>query len=339
MFNLFTVLSARSISTNNERLALACASSSLQDGSTIVEVGSAFGGSAYIFTEAAPTSSLYCIDVADTLDDSSVSRSVLFFFRGTSSDFFEKHATLEIDLLFIDGDHYFDGVLLDFFALAPLVKENGLILFHDVDFVHPGVYTFVETLKRIWPSCEYQQVDKLCILKKCGEIPNITVEDYVATLDIMALTYGKIADCPHDLLGFTSALFNKKSFYIGRGSRGKLGSQFLGLNFDEFIDSNQVLDRDGKYFIFSAFSQTIRDFLISKKCISPENIFLFTDTILAYYIRDDILKNNCMTINSICRTEMNRDIFRKFISSQINNFSYKLSCSNFLAHLITHDFM
>ena len=141
----------------------------------------------------------------------------------------------------------------------------------------------------------------------------------------------------HDLLGFTSALFNKKSFYIGRGSRGKLGSQFLGLDFDEFIDSNQVLDRDGKYFIFSAFSQAICDFLILKKCISPENIFLFNDTILAYYIYNDILKNDCKIINSICRTEMNRDIFRKFISSQINNFSYKLSCSNFLAHLITHE--
>jgi cephalosporin hydroxylase len=37
-----------------------------------------------------------------------------------------------LDLLFIDGDHSFEGVAADFNNYSPLVKNNGLILFHDI---------------------------------------------------------------------------------------------------------------------------------------------------------------------------------------------------------------
>lgn len=39
-----------------------------------------------------------------------------------------------IDLLFIDGDHSFLGVTSDYSNYSPLVKEGGLIAFHDI---HP----------------------------------------------------------------------------------------------------------------------------------------------------------------------------------------------------------
>jgi predicted O-methyltransferase YrrM len=42
----------------------------------------------------------------------------------------------EIDLLFIDGDHTYEGVRQDFEAYAPLVKPSGLIVFHDI-LPHP----------------------------------------------------------------------------------------------------------------------------------------------------------------------------------------------------------
>lgn len=47
-----------------------------------------------------------------------------------------------IDLLFIDGDHTYEGVKRDFEDYAPLVREGGLIAFHDI-VEHPRV-----------PSCE-----------------------------------------------------------------------------------------------------------------------------------------------------------------------------------------
>ena len=38
----------------------------------------------------------------------------------------------EIDLLFIDGDHTYKGVKKDFEMYSPLVKNNGIIAFHDI---------------------------------------------------------------------------------------------------------------------------------------------------------------------------------------------------------------
>ena len=37
-----------------------------------------------------------------------------------------------IDFLFIDGDHSYEGVKADFEIYSPLVKEGGLIVFHDI---------------------------------------------------------------------------------------------------------------------------------------------------------------------------------------------------------------
>ena len=38
----------------------------------------------------------------------------------------------ELDFLFIDGDHSYDGVREDFMMYSPLVREGGLIAFHDI---------------------------------------------------------------------------------------------------------------------------------------------------------------------------------------------------------------
>lgn len=38
----------------------------------------------------------------------------------------------ELDLLFIDGDHSYDGVKRDFEMYSPLVRKGGLIAFHDI---------------------------------------------------------------------------------------------------------------------------------------------------------------------------------------------------------------
>lgn len=39
----------------------------------------------------------------------------------------------DIDVLFIDGDHRYEGVKKDFLHWEPLVKKDGSILFHDTD--------------------------------------------------------------------------------------------------------------------------------------------------------------------------------------------------------------
>src|SRR5205085_9029904 len=37
-----------------------------------------------------------------------------------------------VDVLFIDGDHRYEGVKADFEAYSPLVRPGGLVAFHDI---------------------------------------------------------------------------------------------------------------------------------------------------------------------------------------------------------------
>jgi predicted O-methyltransferase YrrM len=38
----------------------------------------------------------------------------------------------KLDLLFIDGDHRYEGVRRDFEMYSPLVRSGGLLAFHDI---------------------------------------------------------------------------------------------------------------------------------------------------------------------------------------------------------------
>ena len=43
-----------------------------------------------------------------------------------------KSITQSLDILFIDGDHTYEGVKRDFFAYSPLVRPGGVVAFHDI---------------------------------------------------------------------------------------------------------------------------------------------------------------------------------------------------------------
>lgn len=44
----------------------------------------------------------------------------------------------QIDFLFIDGDHTYEGVKQDFITYSRLVRSGGIIAFHDIRTVRPG---------------------------------------------------------------------------------------------------------------------------------------------------------------------------------------------------------
>ncbi len=58
----------------------------------------------------------------------------------------------KLDLLFIDGDHTYEGVKKDFEMYGPLVKKNGIIAFHDIAVHTPEldcqVYRFWNEIKK-----------------------------------------------------------------------------------------------------------------------------------------------------------------------------------------------
>jgi predicted O-methyltransferase YrrM len=45
----------------------------------------------------------------------------------------------KLDLLFIDGDHSYEGVRKDFEMYMPLVRSGGLVAFHDIAQATPGI--------------------------------------------------------------------------------------------------------------------------------------------------------------------------------------------------------
>lgn len=62
------------------------------------------------------------------------------------NNIFSNHKNNDVDLLFIDGDHSYEGVQKDYYNFFPLVKNDGYIVFHDVIGI-PEVNKFWEEIK------------------------------------------------------------------------------------------------------------------------------------------------------------------------------------------------
>jgi cephalosporin hydroxylase len=64
-----------------------------------------------------------------------------------------------VDLLFIDGDHSYDGVKKDFEMYSALVTKGGTIAFHDIvsgaESIVGGVPQFWQELKQTRPATEF----------------------------------------------------------------------------------------------------------------------------------------------------------------------------------------
>jgi len=125
---------------------------------TIVEIGTAKGGTFYVWCKIAqPEARIVSIDLPGgpfgggyTLNDAKKFKTYkkkkqkLHFIRKDSHKQTTKNELMkilkeeEIDLLIIDGDHKYFGVKKDWKLYSPLVKKNGLVVFHDILF-HPKV--------------------------------------------------------------------------------------------------------------------------------------------------------------------------------------------------------
>lgn len=115
--------------------------------SVVGEIGSDMGGTLYIWSRILPRDgTIVSIDLP-RLYRKSLNRFFASFFTGSqevhfvredshSPRCFERVKALlkgrAFDFLFIDGDHSYEGVKKDFFAFSPLVRQGGLIVFHDI---------------------------------------------------------------------------------------------------------------------------------------------------------------------------------------------------------------
>ena len=150
--------------TKIERLLLYKLALSLNKKSTIVEIGSYVGASSSFLACAAKEKNhtIYCIDTwgnegmseggRDTFDEFCKNTKLLKDFtvplRGRSVDI-AKTFDKEIDLIFVDGDHSYEGVKTDVESWLPKVKKGGILIFHDIGWAEGVKRVINEYIKPI----------------------------------------------------------------------------------------------------------------------------------------------------------------------------------------------
>ena len=123
---------------------------------TVVEIGTYRGGTLYAFCRVAASSAAvvsvdlpgglfgggYTDEQLEVLRGYGLPGQSLHFLRTDSQEPATRDAVVSvlgdqgIDFLMIDGDHRYEGVRRDFELYAPLVRQGGLIAFHDI-LPHP----------------------------------------------------------------------------------------------------------------------------------------------------------------------------------------------------------
>ena len=127
------------------------------DRPVIVEIGSYLGCSSVILGSVAQSKAgrLVMIDPFYETSIEECEKNLSHFkiheyniLKGKSHDVIDR-VPAEIDVLFIDGDHHYDGVKLDCEDYIPRVKVGGVIMFHDYNSSWVGVRKAVDEVEGI----------------------------------------------------------------------------------------------------------------------------------------------------------------------------------------------
>jgi len=164
--------------TDREKLVLfklsRTISNDLDSPVSVVEVGSYLGASSAFLAAGLTreTSRIFCIDTwnNDAMSDGRQDTMAAFLantkrfssritpVRGWSTDtlVFETISSQvrQVDLLFIDGDHSYEGALADWKTYAPLLSRNAWVVMHDIGWAE-GVQRVVA--EEIQPRAARQQ--------------------------------------------------------------------------------------------------------------------------------------------------------------------------------------
>ena len=75
-----------------------------------------------------------------------------------------------LDMLFVDGDHRYEGVLVDWLLYNHLVSPGGLIAFHDAvaGISHAGVPKLLEQLSAGIIDGVKRDIKRIVYSKDCG---------------------------------------------------------------------------------------------------------------------------------------------------------------------------
>jgi cephalosporin hydroxylase len=146
---------------------------------TVLEIGTCHGGTLYLWTRLAqPDAMIISIDMPGGKFGGGYSSRHAAMYRRFARDKqtlklirADSHAPStreevdrvlmgrKVDFLFIDGDHTYDGVKMDWMMYSPLVRAGGIIAFHDVagDYGDTQVKKFWDSIKNYYVTREYME--------------------------------------------------------------------------------------------------------------------------------------------------------------------------------------
>lgn len=75
----------------------------------------------------------------------------------------------EYDLIFIDGDHTYDGVKRDFELYKELLSPRGFVVFHDIDPDHIFKDNYGGEVYRFWQDLNYGSKTNIVTTKSSGK--------------------------------------------------------------------------------------------------------------------------------------------------------------------------
>jgi len=153
---------------------------SLANPRTVCEIGTESGGTSLLLSRGLPSVDLLvCVDLfaknMPRLRRFVLPSQAVRFVNGPSAapaavrQVSRALASRSLDVLFIDGDHRYEGVRKDFLAYRHFVRPAGIIVFHDIVPDHRarygietirwtgGVPQFWEQLKQHYPHREFIQ--------------------------------------------------------------------------------------------------------------------------------------------------------------------------------------
>lgn len=159
--------------TANELFVLYDLASGLKEQSNVLEIGSYIGASSIMIAKGLKKGSkLYCVDTWqndamtegnwDTFTEFKKNtksvESKIICVRSNSNEA-SNVVNEELDMIFIDGDHSYDGVKNDFDCWFHKLKTGGIIVFHDIEWAEGVQLVVNENVKPL--------------VEKVGMLPNL----------------------------------------------------------------------------------------------------------------------------------------------------------------------
>lgn len=87
------------------------------------------------------------------------------FWQGDSSEI-AKNYDWSVKVLFIDGDHTYEGCKADIDAWYPHMAEGGVMLFHDCDATSPGVVNAVKEFAKKHQYVVFESPNQRCSMAR-----------------------------------------------------------------------------------------------------------------------------------------------------------------------------